>query len=101
MGDFVVCVQSAASFSDPRAFVRGALHVLRPGGRLLMCDALSRTALEKYLLAIEEYDMSLDACSDLSRAVHAVGLCGIPRGISYLRIVARKRETGEVTEPSS
>merc|ERR1719221_804986 len=90
--DFVLCVQSAASFSDPRAFIRGAKHVLRPGGRILFCDAMSRNTLQIYLEAIEDEGMILDACSDLSRAVHAVGLCTIPKGVSYLRVVARKEE---------
>lgn len=90
--DFVICIQAAASFSDARAFVRGAKWVLRPGGSLLMCDAMGRATLQHFLEAFDEERMSLEACSDLSRAVHAVGLCPIPGGISYLRLVARKED---------
>lgn len=90
--DFVLCIQAAAQFSDLGAFVRGAWHVLRPGGRLIIADALTRDNLKSVLDALDEMSFVIDANTDLSRAVHAVGLCQVFRGVSYLRIVARKVE---------
>jgi len=90
--DFVLCIQAAAQFSDLRAFVRGSWHVLRPGGRLLIADALTRDNLKSILDALDEVGFVMDANTDLSRAVHAVGLCEVLKGVSYLRIVARKVE---------
>jgi len=90
--DFVLCIQAAAQFSDLRAFVHGAFHVLRPGGRLLIADALTRDNLKGILDSLDEVGFVMEANTDLSRAVHAVGLCKVLKGVSYLRIVARKVE---------
>jgi len=88
--DFVICVQAAAAFGDLRRFVLGAERVLRPGGRLLLCDGLSRQQLEAVFSGMSKAGLVQDACTDMSRAVHAAGLCRIPHGVSYTRIVARK-----------
>jgi len=88
--DVVLCVQAAGKFGDYQAFVNGVDHVLRPGGRLILCDAFPREKLKILLEAIEDVGFELAACSDLSRSVHAVGLCTLPRGLSYLRVVATK-----------
>jgi 2-polyprenyl-3-methyl-5-hydroxy-6-metoxy-1,4-benzoquinol methylase len=88
--DFVLCVQGPTHFEDMRKFVFGASQVLRPGGRILMCDTFKREKLQAMLDAIEEFGMVADATVDISRAVHAVGICRIPAGLSYLRLVARK-----------
>uniref|UniRef100_A0A7S0F914 Methyltransferase domain-containing protein n=1 Tax=Pyrodinium bahamense TaxID=73915 RepID=A0A7S0F914_9DINO len=88
--DYVICIQAASSFSDLQRFVHGVGHVLRPGGRLLLCDGLTRPKLEIILETMHQTGLEQDACSDMSRAVHAVGLCRIPPSLSYLRLVARK-----------
>lgn len=88
--DFVLCIQAASSFEDPRRFIEGVHHVLRPGGRLMLADALSRDANVKYLDALEDLDFDVELAADISRAVHAVGLCQVPKGLSYMHIVAKK-----------
>mmetsp|Transcript_65966 Transcript_65966/g.127279 ORF Transcript_65966/g.127279 Transcript_65966/m.127279 type:complete len:351 (-) Transcript_65966:34-1086(-) len=88
--DFVICIQAASSFEDLARFVRGAAHVLRPGGRLLVTDGFTRNKLQALLNTMIEVGLDLDACADISRNVHAVGLCTIPNGLSFMRVVGRK-----------
>lgn len=88
--DVVMCVQAAASFGDLPGFGRGLMHVLRPEGRVILCDALSRQAMKDVLDALQDAGLEVDVIADLGRNVDAVGLCKVPRGVSYLRIVARK-----------
>lgn len=88
--DFVLAVQVDLSREGYVRFVEGAHAVLRTGGRLLLCGPVGRAKLQSILDTIESLGMVTDAQSDLSRAVHAVGFCTIPKGLSYLRIVARK-----------
>ncbi|CAK0841226.1 unnamed protein product [Prorocentrum cordatum] len=78
--DFVLCVQAVTHFQDARKFVFGASQVLRPGGGLLMCDTFQRDKLQAVLDAAEEFGLVADATVDISRAVHAVGLCRMPSG---------------------
>lgn len=88
--DAILCVQAVASFDDVPRFVRDAKQLLRPGGRLIICEGLIRDKFKHILDTAQEEGLHLDVCADLSRAVHAVGLCKVPTGISYLHIVARK-----------
>ncbi|CAE8647161.1 unnamed protein product [Polarella glacialis] len=88
--DFVLCIQAANSFEDMGAFVRGASKVLRPGGLLLLCDAFSRTQNTRLMDALQDHGFDVEATIDMSRAVHAVGLCEVPKGLSYVHVVARK-----------
>jgi len=91
--DAIFCVQAIAAFDDIPGFVKGAAGVLRPGGRLVLCDAINRMTFKTILDAIE--DAGLEASSsDLSRAVHAVGICTLPVGRSYMHIVAEKASAG-------
>merc|ERR1712096_135858 len=83
--DMVLCVQAASQFEDIAGFVRGSAEVLRPGGHLVIADAFTRNRLKLISDAIEEAGLALDVCEDISRAVHAVGLCSVSPGISYLR----------------
>lgn len=92
MFDFVLCVQGPANFSDLPRFAHGARHVLRPGGRLLICDAFSRGVAEKMVKALEYAGMEVETVNDIGRAVHAVGLCTLWSGQAYLHIVARRVE---------
>jgi len=98
--DFVICVQAVATFADVPAFIRGVKHVLRPGGHLLLCDGLTRGKLEDIMNALDAEDFDTLGRTDLSRAVHAVGLCKIPYGLSYLRIVAQKPEE-DLADPAT
>jgi len=88
--DFVICIQSAAAFTDMRAFIEGVAHVLRPGGRLMLADALTRGANTKMMDALEDFGFEVELTTDISRHVSAVGLCEIPRGLSYVHVVAQK-----------
>lgn len=88
--DVVMCVQAVSSFGDIARFIRESSQLLRPGGRLIICEALVRDKFKTILDTVEEEKLSLDVCSDLSRAVHAVGLCRVTTGLSYLHLVARK-----------
>lgn len=88
--DIILCIQAVASFNDIPKFVNDAAHLLRPGGLLIMCEALVRDKFKSILDSAQDAQLQLDVCADLSRAVHAVGLCRVPTGISYLHIVARK-----------
>lgn len=90
--DFVLCVQAAAEFVDIRRFLVGVRSVLRRNGQLFLCDAYTRDSLKTFLDACDECGLEVEATQDLSRAVHAVGICQIPKGVSYLRIVVRKVE---------
>jgi len=102
--DAILCVQAVSSFDDIPRFIRDASHLLRPGGRLIICEGLVRDKFKHILDTAQEEGLHLDACGDLSRAVHAVGLCKIPTGISYLHIVARKglppAEEQQIQRPS-
>lgn len=90
--DAILCIQSVAAFDDIQRFVREASNLLRPGGRLIITEGLVRDKFKDILdsCADPSTNFHLDVCADLSRAVHAVGLCKVPTGISYLHIVARK-----------
>jgi len=88
--DFVICVQAVASFESIERFVEGVGHVLRKGGRLLLTDAVSRSTNTKLLDALEDSGFDVELSMDISRNVHAVGLCTIPTGLSYVHVVARK-----------
>ncbi|CAK0799326.1 unnamed protein product [Prorocentrum cordatum] len=88
--DFVLCVQSIALFADPEGFVRSARHVLRPGGRLVICEALSRRHLQKLLTSVEGAGLVCDAVNDLSGAVNSVGFCNIVGERSYVHLIASK-----------
>lgn len=88
--DAILCVQAVASFDDVPRFIRDASQLLRPGGRLIIMEGLIRDKFKQVLDTAQEEGLHLDVCADLSRAVHAVGLCKVPTGISYLHIVARK-----------
>lgn len=52
--DAVLCVQSVAVFADPGAFVANSAAVLRPGGRLLLCDMFSMDDLRATLQMLQE-----------------------------------------------
>jgi len=88
--DFVLCIEAAASFEKPELFVEGVVHVLRRGGRLLLADALEKKTNIKLLDALEDNGFEVELSMDISRHVHAVGLCSVPKGMSYLHIVAKK-----------
>eukprot|EP00933_Yihiella_yeosuensis_P022219 TRINITY_DN1748_c1_g3_i1.p1 TRINITY_DN1748_c1_g3~~TRINITY_DN1748_c1_g3_i1.p1 ORF type:complete len:329 (-),score=44.65 TRINITY_DN1748_c1_g3_i1:214-1200(-) len=88
--DFVICIQACQAFSNLDDFLRGVDHVLKPGGRLLLCDAMNRNTLTSLVDAIEDNGMEVDMSMDISRHVHAVGLCNIPKGLSYTHVIARK-----------
>mmetsp|Transcript_81948 Transcript_81948/g.171484 ORF Transcript_81948/g.171484 Transcript_81948/m.171484 type:complete len:304 (-) Transcript_81948:46-957(-) len=88
--DFVVCVQTLSLLPNVREFLVEVARVLRPGGRLLLADAFNRRELRTLLDAADELEFFLDAQADLSAAVYAVGICQVPSGVSYYRIVARK-----------
>lgn len=88
--DFVLCIQASATFSDQRKFFQGAWHVLRYGGRLMICDALHRDSIQAMLGAIEELGFEIEANVNISRGVHAVGLCQVPWGMEYRRFTVRK-----------
>lgn len=88
--DFVLCIQASATFGDMRKFFQGAWHVLRPGGKLMICDALTRDTLKIILDVTEELGFATDAMKDISRGVNAVGLCQVPWGLEYTRVVVRK-----------
>lgn len=88
--DVVMCVQAAASFGDLRGFAAGVMHVLRPGGRLILCDGFSRDRLRAILDAMQDVGMRVDVIVDVGRNVNAVGLCTVPRGVSYVRMMVRK-----------
>lgn len=66
--DFVLCIEACASFEKPELFVQGAASVLRPGGRLLLADALERKTSIKILDALEDNgclaNMATNAFSD-------------------------------------
>mmetsp|Transcript_108410 Transcript_108410/g.192013 ORF Transcript_108410/g.192013 Transcript_108410/m.192013 type:complete len:319 (-) Transcript_108410:54-1010(-) len=98
--DVILCVQAVSKFEDIAGFIEGAAQLLRPGGRLIVADALIRDKFKIILDSVEATQLSMDACVDLSRAVHAVGLCKIQKGISYVRIVARKAEAADVKATS-
>ncbi|CAE7227603.1 FKBP65 [Symbiodinium sp. KB8] len=88
--DFVICIQAAASFEQIEGFVEGVGHVLRKGGRLLLADALTRSANTKLLDSLEDHGFDVELSMDISRHVHAVGVCAVPTGLSYVHVVARK-----------
>lgn len=88
--DVVICIQAASKFADLGAFLEGAAHVLRPGGKLIICDAFSRERLQRTLKQVDELGFQVRCHRDLSRAVHAVGLCTVFRGIQYFHIVLEK-----------
>lgn len=90
--DYVLVVQASAEFGDIPGFVRSVNRVLRPGGRLLMCDPFIRDELKKLLDTFAETGMTHEVEDDISRAVHAVGLCTVPAGVGYLHIIARKAD---------
>lgn len=89
--DFVLCVQAVASFTDLPRFVHGVRHVLRPGGRLLVCDALRRGVADTLVQELERAGMVV-VMNDIGRAVHAVGLCQLRKGQAYMHIVAQRAE---------
>lgn len=88
--DAVLCVQSIAVFKDPESFIKGAAHVLRPGGRLLLCDLLSVSALQAIVSSVEETGLICNAVNDLSESVNKVGICAMGDQRGYAHIVATK-----------
>jgi len=98
--DFVLCVEAAAKFGDFPGFVEGVKHVLRPGGRLLLCDKFLRVQYEKLMAAVEAAGFIVEAEYDIGREVHAVGICRIPPGRGYVRMVARKATAEEAEKQS-
>jgi ubiquinone/menaquinone biosynthesis C-methylase UbiE len=101
--DVVLGIQAVAKFADIPLFIHEAAQLLRPGGRLIICDAFVRDKFKVVLDSLEVEQLRMDDTIDLSRAVHAVGLCKIPAGISYLHIVASKPEivTESINQPEN
>lgn len=88
--DVVLCIQSIATFAHPEKFIRGASVVLRPGGRLILCDMFTRRALQDVLDSIQGSGLTCDAVSDISNAVNAASFCFVADDRFYVHIVARK-----------
>lgn len=93
--DVVLCVQGTARVDDLAAFIRGVAAVLRPGGRFILYDSFTIDTTRIMIDAMTESSFVVDAVADVGRQVHAVGLCQIHGGVSFLRIVARKVEKAE------
>lgn len=92
--DFVLCVQAVSNFGNLSAFAEGVMHVLRPDGRLILADAMSRERMKNIMDALQDAGLIVDVTYDLGRYVHAVGLCIVPKGVGYMRIVAHKPGAG-------
>lgn len=71
--DRVLCVDAAYHFEPRRAFLKQALRLLRPGGRLACCDLVASRAPTRW------------RASALSVAARACGLPGAPPGEAMLR----------------
>lgn len=97
--DAVIAVQANSRLGDLPGLLRSARQVLRPGGRIMIFDAVSRNSYKGILDTVADEELTIDVLDDLSRHVHAVGLCTIPSGMSYLRIVV-KRPTEAQQQPS-
>eukprot|EP00927_Polykrikos_kofoidii_P005064 TRINITY_DN12016_c0_g1_i2.p1 TRINITY_DN12016_c0_g1~~TRINITY_DN12016_c0_g1_i2.p1 ORF type:complete len:329 (-),score=35.65 TRINITY_DN12016_c0_g1_i2:22-945(-) len=90
--DVILCIQAVTIFRDIPGFVHGASRVLRQGGRLLIADAFTSSKMAMLQACMQEAGLIIEVNEDISKAVHAVGLCPIGVGISYLRVVARKSD---------
>ena len=44
----------------------------------------------KLLDSLEDFGFEVELSTDIGRHVHAVGLCNVPKGLSYIHLVARK-----------
>lgn len=88
--DFVICIQEAADFKDLREFVYGAGHVLRTGGRLILCDAFTREQIALIMDGLEDAGMQVDASINISKEVLAVGICGIAQNRTFIHLIASK-----------
>lgn len=91
--DFILCIQAVGCFGNLAPFMHGVAHVLRPGGKLLMADAVSRDQLKEIMTVTGNAGLHLDFIGDIGRNVHSVGLSTVPRGLSYLRFVVSKPES--------
>jgi len=94
--DFVLCIQASLKVGTASRFIRSVVPVLRPGGRVIICDAFLRDQLKEILDAADAEGLTVEVCADMSRAVHAVGLCTISKGLSYLRLLLRKPAAEQV-----
>jgi len=88
--DFVLCVQAGSSLGDTGLFIESALKVLRPGGRIILCDAMPRPVFENIMLAVQRSGAAVDASTDISASVRAAHVCKLPTGYSYVRMIIRK-----------
>lgn len=88
--DFVICIQAATKFADIQGFIKAAHYVLRPGGRLILVDAFARDKYNAIQLDLQNVGFVQTGVHDLSRAVHAAGLCSVPPGLAYFHIIAQK-----------
>jgi len=90
--DFVFCVEPSHVLQDVPGFLQGVSHVLRPGGRLIFCDALPSDKLKAVHTCAESSGLSVAVCEDMTQAVAVAGLRSVPGGHLYLRIIAQKDE---------
>jgi len=91
--DLVISVEPGDRIGEsPHAFAAGIAQVLRPGGKLLLCDMLSSTALEAMLDALAKAGLQ-HQCQDLTQPVKAAGVVNeMPRDQSYWLLWAQRPE---------
>mmetsp|Transcript_65385 Transcript_65385/g.156343 ORF Transcript_65385/g.156343 Transcript_65385/m.156343 type:complete len:313 (+) Transcript_65385:95-1033(+) len=93
--DWILCVQAVTSYKDLDAFLRGVAHVLRPGGRLALCDAFTRLQFQELKEGLERADLEYVAQVDLTAKVTAAGFCYVPRKVAYMHYIVAKPETSD------